>query len=94
MMIPYQVTIDHRGNWFRWKLTIGSGRGSTFGEGKSGSYHHAREIAYEVLSLFCRGIEFNEIGNVHFPLNWPQVEWIETPEAIKFANRYHKLERV
>lgn len=76
-----QVTIDHYGGYYRWKLTIGDGRGNTFAEGKSGSFGGAREIAYSVVAVFCRGAEGSKPGSLAFKMLWERVEWFESPAA-------------
>lgn len=86
-----QVTIDHRGGWYRWKITIGTGRGSTFAEGKSGSLDGARDIAYAVIAVYCRD---DNAGINHIPqskMMWARVEWSETQSARTQAGRDAEL---
>ena len=81
------VTIDHRGGWYRWKVEIGSGRGNTFAEGKVGTFGGAREAAYAIVSVFSFGAERSKPGSLAFKHRWAAVEWAETQAAIEQRNK-------
>jgi hypothetical protein len=76
-----QVTIDHHGGWYRWKITVGDGLGSTFAEGKSGSFSGARDVAYAVVATMCRDDNAGARNIPQFRLLWDRVQWFESPAA-------------